>query len=218
LPAALIPVPVAVLVSGSGTNLQALLDGLPTSGTARVVRVIASHAKAGALDRARRAGVATTVLADPADPVEVLSALSGAELVVLAGYLKKVPIPVVAKFHLRMINIHPALLPAFGGAGMYGRRVHEGVLASGATVSGATIHYVDEEYDHGPIIAQWPVPVRAGDTQQSLAARVLEAEHRLLPAVVSELARMGVPQRPVRLFAAAPAFIPGEGVAIGVGE
>jgi phosphoribosylglycinamide formyltransferase 1 len=210
--------PVAVLVSGSGTNLQALLDGLPAAGTATVVHVISSHATAGALDRARRAGVATTVLADPSDPTEVLKGLAGAELVVLAGYLKKVPIPVVAKLHLRMINIHPALLPAFGGAGMYGRRVHEGVLASGATVSGATIHYVDEEYDHGPIIAQWPVPVHAGDTQQSLAARVLEAEHRLLPAVVSELARLGVPRKPVRLFAAGSAFITGAGVAIGFGK
>jgi phosphoribosylglycinamide formyltransferase-1 len=180
--------------------------------------VISSHAGAGALDRARRAGVATTVLADPADAAELLGALAGAELVVLAGYLKRVPIAVVSRFHLRMINIHPALLPAFGGAGMYGRRVHEGVLASGATVSGATVHYVDEEYDHGPIIAQWPVPVHAGDTQQALAARVLAAEHRLLPAVVTALARLGLPPRPVRLFAAGSAFIAGDGVAIGFRE
>lgn len=218
MPPPLTSLPVAVLVSGSGTNLQALLDGLPGAGTARVVRVISSHSKAGALDRARRAGVAATVLIDAADAAELLSALADAQLVVLAGYLKRVPIAVVARFHLRMINIHPALLPAFGGAGMYGRRVHEGVLASGATVSGATIHYVDEEYDHGPIIAQWPVPVHAGDTQQSLSARVLAAEHRLLPAVVSELARLGVPRRPVRLFAAGAAFITGEGVAIGFGK
>lgn len=198
--------------------MQALLDGLARAGAARVVRVISSHASAGALDRARRAKVATTVLANPADPAELLAALADAQLVVLAGYLKRVPIAVVTKFHLRMINIHPALLPAFGGAGMYGRRVHEGVLASGATVSGATIHYVDEEYDHGPIIAQWPVPVHAGDTQKALAARVLEAEHRLLPAVVTELARLGLPQRPVRLFAARSGFVPGDDVAIAFGE
>jgi phosphoribosylglycinamide formyltransferase-1 len=185
---------------------------------ARVVRVISSHSGATALDRARRAGVATTVLADPADPAELLGALAGVELVVLAGYLKRVPIAVVSRLHLRIINIHPALLPAFGGAGMYGRRVHEGVLASGATVSGATVHYVDEEYDHGPIIAQWPVPVHAGDTQRTLAARVLEAEHRLLPAVVTALARLGLPQRPVRLFAVGSAFVTGDGVAIGFGE
>jgi len=204
------PLPVAALVSGSGSNLQALLDGLPGAGLARVVRVISSHAKAGALERARGAGVATTVLKDPSNSAELLAALADAELVVLAGYVKRVPVAVVTRFHLRMINIHPALLPAFGGTGMYGRRVHEGVLASGATVSGATVHYVDEEYDHGPIIAQWPVPVHAGDTQKSLAARVLEAEHRLLPAVVTELARRGLPRKPVRMFAAGSGFITGD--------
>lgn len=201
------PLPIAVLVSSSGTNLEALLDGLSGAGLARVVRVISSHAKAGALERARRAGVATTVLTDPSNAPELLAALADAGLVVLAGYVKRVPVAVVTRFHLRMINIHPALLPAFGGAGMYGRRVHEGVLASGASVSGATVHYVDEEYDHGPIIAQWPVPVHAGDTQKALAERVLKAEHRLLPAVVTELARLGVPRRPVRLFAAGSSFL-----------
>ena len=211
------PLPVAVLVSGSGSNLQALLDGLPGPGAARVVRVISSHAGARALELARRAAVTTTVLADPADSAELLGALGDAQLVVLAGYLKRVPVAVVTRFHLRMINIHPALLPAFGGAGMYGRRVHEGVLASGATVSGATVHYVDEEYDHGPIIAQWAVPVHAGDTQKALAARVLEVEHRLLPAVVTELARLGLPRRPVRLFAAGSAFITGDDPAIRFG-
>jgi phosphoribosylglycinamide formyltransferase-1 len=215
LPPALTPAPtptplsVAVLVSGSGTNMQALLDGLRDSAVAHVVRVISSNPKAGALERARKAGVPTAVLADPTDPAEMLGAIGDARLVVLAGYLKRVPIPVVSVFHLRMINIHPALLPSFGGAGMYGYRVHEGVLASGATVSGATIHYVDEEFDHGPVIAQWPVPVHAGDTQQSLAARVLEAEHRLLPAVVIALAERGLPQRPVRLFPAGAAFMAG---------
>ena len=93
---------------------------------------------------------------------------------------------------------------------MYGRRVHEQVLATGATISGATVHYVDEEYDHGPIIAQWPVPVRAGDTPETLAARVLEVEHRLLPLVVTTLARLGLPQQPVRLSAAGTAFVTGD--------
>jgi folate-dependent phosphoribosylglycinamide formyltransferase PurN len=171
------------------------------------VRVISSRADAGALERARRAGVPTSVLADPADPDELLRALAGAELVVLAGYLQRVPPAVVARFRLRMINIHPALLPAFGGSGMYGRRVHEQVLASGATLSGATVHYVDEEYDHGPIIAQWPVPVRPGDTPETLSARVREVEHRLLPLVVTELARLGVPREPVRLFAKGSTFV-----------
>ena len=183
------PVRVAVLVSGGGTNLQALLDALRNSPVARVVRVISSRPGAGALERARRAGVATTVLANPADPDELLVALRDAQLVVLAGYLKLVPPPVVAQFRGRMINIHPALLPDFGGPGMYGHHVHAAVLASGARESGATVHFVDEAFDRGDIIAQERVRVEPADTPEALAARVLEAEHRLLPRVVLDLAR-----------------------------
>ena len=183
------PVRVAVLVSGGGTNLQALLDALHDSPIARVARVISNRPDAGALERARRAGVPTTVLRDANDPAELQSALAGAQLVVLAGYLKLVHSSVVARFRGRMINIHPALLPAFGGPGMYGHRVHEAVLASGAKESGATVHFVDEAFDRGAIIAQEKVPVQTGDTAETLAARVLEAEHRLLPKVVFDLAR-----------------------------
>jgi len=186
-------------VSGGGTNLQALLDTLRDSTLARVTRVIASRPDAGALERARRAGVPASVLADPADPAELLSHLAGAGLAVLAGYLKLVPAAVVSRFPWRMINVHPALLPDFGGPGMYGRRVHEAVLASGATESGASVHYVDEQYDRGPVIAQERVPVTPGDTPETLAARVLDAEHRLLPRVVLELARLGLPDHPVRI-------------------
>jgi len=195
------PVRVAVLASGGGTNLQALLDALHDSPLARVARVVTNRPDAGALERARQSGVPAAVLRDPGDAAELLAALTdaGADLVVLAGYLKLVPPPVVARFHWRMINIHPALLPAHGGPGMYGRRVHEAVLASGAAESGATVHYVDEQYDRGPIIAQARVPVRSGDTAETLAARVLEAEHRLLPRVVLELARQGIPNEPVRI-------------------
>jgi len=99
-----------------------------------------------------------------------------------------VPAAVVERFRGRMVNIHPALLPAFGGQGLYGSRVHRAVLASGVRVTGATVHLVDERYDTGPIVAQWPVPVAADDTPESLAARVLRAEHRLLPAVVEAFA------------------------------
>ena len=183
------PVRVAVLVSGGGTNLQALLDTLHDSPIARIARVISSRPDAGALERARRAGVPTTVLRDAGDPAEVLSALAGAQLVVLAGYLKLVHASVVARFRGRIINIHPALLPDFGGAGMYGRRVHEAVLASGAKESGATVHFVDEDFDRGAIIAQEKVRIESGDTPDTLAARVLEAEHRLLPKVVLQLAK-----------------------------
>src|SRR6267154_1685595 len=201
------PVPVAVLVSGGGTNLQALLEALRDSAVARVARVVASAAGAGALERARRAGVPTVVLTNPEDPAELVTATGDARLVVLAGYVKRIPPAAVARLRWRVINIHPALLPAFGGDGMYGRRVHEAVLASGATLSGETVHYVDEEYDRGPIIAQWPVPVLPDDTPDALAARVLEVEHRLLPRVVEELARLGVPDRPVRLAAMGAAFV-----------
>ena len=197
----------AVLVSGAGTNLQALLDALRDSPAARVTRVVASRADAGALERARRAGsVSTLVLAHPDDPGEVVTAIGDARLVVLAGYLKRIPPAAVARLRWRLINIHPALLPAFGGPGMYGRRVHEAVLASGVALTGATVHYVDEEYDRGPILAQWPVPVRRDDTPDTLAARVLEVEHQLLPQAVLELARLGVPERPVRLVASGSAF------------
>ena len=203
-----------MLVSGGGTNLQSLLDALGDSPVARVTRVVASRPDAGALERARRAGVPAAVLADPADARELLAALGDARLAVLAGYVKRVPPAVVARFRWRLINIHPALLPAFGGPGMYGDRVHRAVLASGAAVSGATVHYVDEEYDRGPIVAQWPVPVHAGDTLETLAARVLEVEHRLLPLVVLELARRGAPEEPVRLFAAGSTFVTGDDVEI----
>ena len=115
------------------------------------------------------------------------------DLLVLAGYLKLVPAAVIARYRGRIVNVHPALLPAFGGRGMYGHRVHEAVLASGARESGATVHLVDEEYDRGAILAQGRVPVLPGDTPDRLAARVLEVEHRLLPAVVLAAAAAGRP-------------------------
>lgn len=183
------PVRVAVLASGGGTNLQALLDACGPAAPVRVTRVVSNRADAGALERARAAGIPAVVLRDPADAGELLAALGDADLVVLAGYLKLIPAAVVARFPRRMINIHPALLPAFGGPGMYGHRVHAAVLASGATESGATVHYVDEQYDRGPIIAQRTVPVLPGDSTETLAARVLAVEHELLPQVVLELAR-----------------------------
>ena len=182
---------VAVLASGGGTNLQALIDALGAAPTApaRISRVISNRPDAGALERARRAGIPTTVLRDPQNPAELLAAIGDAQLVVLAGYLKLVPGAVVARFRQRMVNIHPALLPDFGGPGMYGRRVHEAVLASRATESGATVHYVDEHYDRGPIVAQRRVPVRPDDTADTLAQRVLAAEHALLPEVLLSLAQ-----------------------------
>ncbi len=184
---------IAVLASGGGSNLQSLLDHFagPGQSAGRIVWVGSNRADAGALVRARAAGVDTGVVHDPADGPTLRTLLSdaGANLLVLAGYLKLVPPEVVAQFRGRLLNVHPALLPAFGGEGMYGKRVHEAVLAHGARISGVTVHFVNEFYDRGAIAAQWPVPVHADDTAETLAARVLRAEHRLLPLAVDALAR-----------------------------
>lgn len=195
------PVRVAVLASGGGTNLQALLDGLNgvKNRAALVSRVISNRSDAGALDRGRQAGVPTYALSDPTNADEYLEAIGDAQLVVLAGYLKLVPSAVVSRFDWRMINIHPALLPEFGGPGMYGIKVHQAVLAAGKKESGASIHYVTEEYDRGEVIARARVPVLPGDTAETLAARVLTAEHRLLPHVVTVMSLMGLPRHAVRL-------------------
>lgn len=189
---------IAVFASGGGTNLQALLDhfGSPEADLARVGLVVSDREDAGALERAQRAGVPTRVVpvaGRAADEVaaEMLEVLRGAgiDLVVLAGYLKLVPAEVVRTYRDRILNIHPALLPAFGGKGMYGIRVHRAVLEMGCTVSGATVHFVDERYDTGPVLLQWPVPVLPGDTPESLARRVLAVEHRILPVAVEAVAR-----------------------------
>ncbi len=188
-------------MSGRGSNLVALLKALKNSDLAQVVLVLSNRADAPALDRARESGVAAEVLNDHRDGSEWLRRLSEhqVDLVVLAGYLKLVPADVIRVYRGRMVNIHPALLPAFGGAGMYGHHVHEAVIQSGVTHSGATVHLVDEEYDRGAILAQGRIPVLPGDTPETLAARVLEVEHRLLPEVVLHAARAGkvVPLSPV---------------------
>lgn len=186
---------VAVCVSGGGSNLQALLDRLQGEAPARVVLALSNRTDAGGLERARRAGVPAEVLADPMDSAEWITRLGrrDVDLVVLAGYLKLVPPGVIQKYAGRIINIHPALLPAFGGAGMYGRRVHEAVIASGAPESGPTVHLVDEVYDRGAILAQRRVPVLPNDTVEALAGRVLEQEHALLPEVVIAAAEAGRP-------------------------
>jgi phosphoribosylglycinamide formyltransferase 1 len=156
---------------------------------------MSDRAGAGGLELARQSGVPTHVFNDIADPGEWRDALAAAavDLVVLAGFLKRVPAPVVEAWRDRMINIHPALLPRHGGPGMYGVRVHQAVLDSGDAVSGATVHLVSEEYDRGPVLGQAVVPVLPGDTAESLAARVLAVEHRLLPAAVLAAARAGKP-------------------------
>ena len=182
-----------MLASGGGSNLEAILDYLERRGEHRggsVVLVGSDRASAGALSRGRARGAATTTI-DPRDGGVSLSRaleMHGIEVIALAGYLRFVPECVTRAFRGRIVNVHPSLLPAHGGPGMFGERVHEAVLATGARVSGATIHFVDEQYDRGPIVAQWPVPVLADDTPAALAARVLRVEHLLYPRVVDAIA------------------------------
>ena len=186
---------IAVALSGRGSNLEALLSALGPGARAQVALVVSDRAEAAGLDRARDRGIPAQVLSQPADGDEWLRLLwrFQIDLVVLAGYLKLVPAPVIAAYRGRIINIHPGLLPEFGGKGMYGLRVHQAVLASGAQESGATVHLVDEVYDHGAVLAQARVPVLSGDTPDTLAERVLAVEHRLLPATVLAAATAGRP-------------------------
>jgi len=189
---------VAVLVSGSGTNLQAILDAERAGklGGATVRLVIANKAKAYGLERARLAGVRAehvsikTEGSAIAQSNKMLALFSeeAIELIALAGYLKLVHPEVVKKFRRRIINVHPALLPKFGGEGMYGMKVHEAVLAAREKYSGPSVHFVDEIFDHGPVIAQERVPVEEDDTPESLQARVLAVEHRILPETIRKLA------------------------------
>jgi formyltetrahydrofolate-dependent phosphoribosylglycinamide formyltransferase len=186
---------VAIMASGAGSNLKAIIahlgtSTLPRSTHAVVAAVISNRAAAGALAVAAEHGVQQIVLEDPGNGDALLAHLEthGIGLVALAGYIKRVPATVTAARAGRILNVHPALLPAFGGPGMYGERVHAAVLQSGARVSGVTVHFVDDQYDHGPIAAQWPVPVSATDTPATLAARVLRAEHLLYPRVITAVA------------------------------
>lgn len=179
---------IAVLASGGGSNLQAILEYFKSQGDSRsadVAVVISDRAGSYALERARQEDIETLVIAH-ADSTALLNALSSREidLVVLAGYLRRLPPNVIGRFRNRIVNIHPGPLPGFGGPGMYGERVHAAVLEAGVRETAVTVHLVDEEYDRGAIVAQWPVPVIEGDTPASLAQRVLEVEHVLYPRVI----------------------------------
>lgn len=185
---------IAVLASGGGTNLQALVDYQAEIGNpaGNIVLVASNRAQAGALDRARAAGIPAEVF-DATDDGTTLGTLLrrwSVDLIVLAGYLKHIPESIIHDYSGRIINVHPGLLPDFGGPGMYGTRVHAAVLASGATSTGLTVHFVDDEYDHGPVIAQWRVRVMIDDTAESLAGRVQSAEHIVYPRVVDMVAAL----------------------------
>ncbi len=185
---------IAVFASGEGTNLQALLDAC-ADGRVRgsIALVVSNKPGVGALKRAERAGVETLVSgpAEHATPEEYNAFLAheckkrGIDLICLAGFMLKVKAPLLKAFPGRILNVHPALLPAFGGQGMYGAKVHEAVLAAGVKVTGPTVHLVDEDYDHGPIVLQSAVPVLAGDTPSALSARVRAQEHWIYPKAVA---------------------------------
>ncbi|PYO49305.1 MAG: phosphoribosylglycinamide formyltransferase [Gemmatimonadetes bacterium] len=187
------PTRLAVLASGRGSNLQAIIehfDNLARERVAKVVLVASNRADSPALIRAATASIDIANFDGADDGTQLLKLLRKfrVDLVVLAGYLKRIPPSVIREYAGRIINIHPALLPAFGGEGMYGARVHEAVIASGARESGVTVHLVDDEYDRGPIVAQWRIPVEPSDTPESLASRVLAVEHVVYPRVIEMVA------------------------------
>lgn len=187
------PLPIACLASGSGSNVQAIIDAIE-SGTlpARIAAVISNVPGAGVLDRAKRHGIPAVVVDHRAhhrreDFERQLCATIdgyGIELVCLCGFLRVLTPLFVSHYPDRILNIHPALLPDFGGRGFHGMKVHQAVLAAGRRTSGCTVHVVDAEVDHGPTILQRTVPVLPGDTPETLAARVLEQEHLAYPEAI----------------------------------
>jgi phosphoribosylglycinamide formyltransferase 1 len=201
---------IAVLASHEGTTLQAVLDACATGAIAgRVVLVISNNADSGALRRARTAGVEALYLSSRTHPEmlaldqAISSALAerGTDIVLLAGYMRQLGPATLARWRGRVLNTHPALLPKFGGRGMYGAHVHRAVLAAGDRESGASIHLVDESYDTGPVIAQVKVAVEPADTAETLAARVQRAERALVVDVLAGIAsgRLTLPmEQPAR--------------------
>lgn len=188
----------AVLGSGRGSNFQAILRAIDEGRlpSTRVCLVISNNSDAGILALARSAGIPALHVSQKQFPTEeafadaLLEGLQrhGANLIALAGYMKRVPPRVVRTYRGRILNIHPALLPKFGGQGMYGHRVHEAVIAARERESGATVHVVDEEYDRGPIVLQRTVAVAPGETPETLAAKVLDIEHALYPDAIRQYA------------------------------
>mgnify|MGYP003242000955 FL=1 len=190
---------VAVLVSGGGTNLQAIIDAIDNKviTDTEIVAVISNNKNAFALERAKKVGIAAEVVSpkDYADRAQFNEALlaklqeTGADLIVLAGYLVVIPEIVIDAYPNKIVNIHPSLIPAFCGTGYYGLKVHEAALARGVKVVGATVHFVDKGTDTGPIIMQKAVAVQNGDTPKALQQRVMEqAEWKLLPTVIDKIA------------------------------
>lgn len=193
---------IGVLVSGGGTNLQAILDAIDEKiiTNTEVAVVISNNQGAYALERAKSHGIAAECVSPKsfasreAFNEALISRVDayGLDLIVLAGFLVKIPEAMIAKYRNKIINIHPSLIPAFCGVGYYGLKVHEAALARGVKLTGATVHYVDEGMDSGPIILQKAVEVKEGDTPQTLQRRVMEeAEWKILPQAIQMIANGG---------------------------
>lgn len=190
---------ISVLVSGSGTNLQALIDAIESGEieNAKIVQVISSNASAYAIERAQDHDIPVNIITkhdyadirDRMDAILEMLRCEATDLVVLAGYMSILPKKVIDAYEDRIINVHPALLPKYGGKECYGIKVHQQVIAAGETESGATVHYVDEGIDTGKIIIQGVVPVKASDTPELLKERVLKKEHQILPEAVRMVMR-----------------------------
>ncbi|MBV8681591.1 MAG: phosphoribosylglycinamide formyltransferase [Caulobacteraceae bacterium] len=185
----------AFLASNNGSSLRAIVAAIRAGQlSARPRMVVSNRRTAPALEFARAEGIEARFIPTLPDPeladAHLAEALKtcGADLVILSGYLRKLGPQTLAAFQGRVLNIHPALLPEFGGEGMYGRRVHEAVLNAGVPVSGATVHVVDEAYDHGPIVAQQRLAIQAGETAESLEARVMAAEPKLFVETLQQIA------------------------------
>jgi formyltetrahydrofolate-dependent phosphoribosylglycinamide formyltransferase len=202
------PVRLAVLLSGAGTTLQNLIDRIADGRLdAKIVLVVASRPDAGGLERARRAGIPAVVVARKGfpdadsfnDSLHAELAKYDFDLVIMAGFLSQFQLR--GRYNGRVLNVHPALIPAFCGQGYYGERVHRAVLEAGVKVSGCTIHFADEEYDHGPIILQGTVPVLDDDAPETLAARVHQLENALYPEAIRLWAegRLDIVGRRVRI-------------------
>lgn len=183
----------AIFISGGGSNFRAINDAIDQHLIAgKIVLVVASKRDCPGVKYARSVGLSVCIFPEEGfTEAELLVQLQhySTDYIILAGYVKLVPKKIVAAYKQRMLNIHPALLPSFGGKGFYGQRIHQGVLDRGVKLTGVTIHLVDEYYDHGPILAQAPVAVKKGDTAETLASRVLEMEHWFYPRVVGALCR-----------------------------
>jgi len=189
---------IAVFLSGGGSNLQSLIDATKSGILkAQVVYVVSSKRKAYGLERAAKEGIDSAVFKPKKYPSpeaageDLLNKLKkrGVDYIALAGYLSLLPPVVVQTYRNKIVNIHPALLPKYGGKGMYGHHVHEAVLAAGDKESGVSVHLVDEIYDHGRVLEQMRVPVLPDDSPDTLAARVLKQEHKLYPRVLQKLIR-----------------------------